>query len=184
MSVGSTTVADAQREMRLAYLGGAPGMLTSAAVWLTAGLVASNTSPQRAVWSLLIGGALIHPLSLVLLKALGRSAKHGPENPLGSLALATTFWLVASCVIAYAVSLLRVEWFFPAMLLVIGGRYLTFATVFGLSVYWVCGAALGLAGWALAQADADPAHAAFAGAGLEAVFAATIYRISHREASG
>jgi len=30
----STTFADAQREMRFAYYGGAPGMLTSAAVWL------------------------------------------------------------------------------------------------------------------------------------------------------
>jgi hypothetical protein len=184
MSITPTTFADAQRQMRLAYLGGAPGMLTSAAVWLTAGLVASNTSPQRAVWTLLIGGALIHPLSLVLLKALGRSANHGPGNPLGSLALATTFWLVASCVIAYAVSLLRVEWFFPAMLLVIGGRYLTFATVFGLRIYWACGAALGFAGWALAQAGADPAQVAFVGAGLEAAFAAAIYRMSKHEDVG
>ncbi len=66
---------------------------------------------------------------MVLLKALGRSGKHSPSNPLGSLALATTFWLILSCLLAYAVSLCRIAWFFPAMLLAIGGRYLTFLTL-------------------------------------------------------
>ena len=103
-------------------------------------------SPERGVWALLIGGMLIHPASVLLVKGLGRSGKHSPGNPLGSLALAATFWLVLSCVLAYVVSILRIEWFFPAMLFVIGGRYLVFATIFGTRTYWACGAALALAG--------------------------------------
>lgn len=183
MTPQSTAIADAQREMRVAYYGGAPGMLTSAAVWLTAGAVATLASPRNAVWTLLVGGALVHPVSVLLLKAIGRSGKHSPGNPFGSLALATTFWLVLSCVLAYAVSLLRIEWFFPAMLLVIGGRYLTFATVFGARIYWACGAALVFAGYLLGRADADPAYAAFAGSGLEAAFAIAIFVSARREAA-
>ena len=178
-----TTIADAQREMRFAYYGGAPGMLTSAAVWLTAGVVSLRVSPERGVWALLIGGMLIHPVSLLLVKAIGRSGKHSPGNPFGSLALATTFWLVLSCVLAYTVSLLHIEWFFPAMLLVIGGRYLTFSTIFGARIYWACGAALVLAGYALWRTNAAPAYGAFSGAALEAGFALAIFATSRREAA-
>ncbi|MEO6223030.1 MAG: hypothetical protein ABIP90_07250 [Vicinamibacterales bacterium] len=177
----STTIAHAQREMRLSYLGGAPGMLTSAIVWFTAGMVSLLVSPEGAVWALFIGGMLIHPISVLLTRAMGRSAKHSPGNPFGSLAMATTFWLVLSLPLAYAASLLRIEWFFPAMLFVIGGRYLTFATIFGARIYWVCGAALALAGYALGRANAAPEFGAFTGATIEAVFAIAIFATARRE---
>ena len=177
----STTIADAQREMRFAYYGGAPGMLTSATVWLIAGIVAIVVSPQRAVWALFIGGMLIHPVSVLLTKAIGRSGKHNSGNPLGSLALATTFWMILALPLAYGVSLLRIEWFFPAMLFIIGGRYLTFATIFGMRNYWFCGAALALAGYALAQTNASPHLSALAGSAIEAVFAAVIFVTTRRE---
>jgi hypothetical protein len=179
----STTIADAQREMRLAHYGGAPGMLTSAAVWLTAGIVSLLVSPERAVWTLFIGGMLIHPISVLLTKAMGRSGKHSPGNPLGSLAMATTFWLVLSLPLAYCVSLLRIEWFFPAMLLVIGGRYLTFSTLFGARIYWACGGALAVAGYALARANARPELGAFTGAAIEAAFATAIFVTARRESA-
>jgi hypothetical protein len=177
-----SAISDAQREMRLAYFGGAPGMLTSAAVWFAAGIVSWLVSADRAVWTLLIGGALIHPVSVLLLKAMGRTGKHSSGNPLGLLALATTFWLVLSCVLAYAVSLLHIQWFFPAMLFVIGGRYLTFSTIFGTRTYWVCGATLALAGYALWRINATPGQGAFTGAGIEAAFAIAIFASSGREA--
>jgi hypothetical protein len=176
-----TTIADAQHEMRFAYYGGAPGMLTSATVWLVAGLTASLVSSERAIWTLFIGGMLIHPISVLLTKAIGRPASVKRANPFGALALATTFWLILSCPLAYSVSLLRIEWFFPAMLFVIGGRYLTFSTIFGARIYWVCGAALALAGYILARANASPEFGAFAGAAIEAAFAICIFASAHRE---
>lgn len=60
------------------------------------------------------------------------------------------------------------------MLFVIGGRYLTFATLFGARIYWICGLALALAGYALVQLQAPPAAAAFTGSALEAGFAVAI----------
>lgn len=173
-------IENAQQEMRHAYFGGAPGMLVSAAVWLAAGMVAMLDSPQRAVWALFAGGMLIHPLSIVVNKMLGRPGVHAKGNPLGGLAMATTFWMILCLPLAYAASLVRIEWFFPAMLLVIGGRYLTFSTLYGSRVYWICGAVLAVAGYLLAAAHIAPAFAAYAGGGIEAGFAMAIFALERR----
>jgi hypothetical protein len=44
---------------------------------------------------------------------------------------------------AYGIALWRIELFFPAILFVIGGRHLTFATLFGTKLFWICGGVLG-----------------------------------------
>jgi len=181
MEKSLATISDAQHEMRFAYYCGAPGMLTSAIVWLVAGITASLSSPERAVWTLFIGGMFIHPVSVLLTKLIGRPGRHTRGNPFGALALASTFWLILSCPLAYSVSLLRIEWFFPAMLFVIGGRYLTFSTIFGTRIYWVCGAALALAGYLLARAHASPQLGAFTGSAIEAAFAIFIFVSARRE---
>ncbi len=177
----STIVADAQREMRFAYYGGGLGVLSSATVWLAASLVCTLYSSERAVWALFIGGMFIHPVAVLLNKALGRPGKHSAGNPFGPLALASTFWLILSLPLAYAVSLLRIDWFFPAMLFVIGGRYLTFSTIYGLRIYWVCGGALALAAYALAAMHASPGLGSLTGGAIEAVFAVVIMLGSRRE---
>jgi hypothetical protein len=168
------TLTEAQREMRAAYLGGGPGILVSGTVWFIAGCASLWHSPRQAVWTLFVGGMLIHPLAVLLLKALGRPGTHTPGNPLGPLALASTFWMILSLPLAYVASTVNIDWFFPAMLLVIGGRYLTFATIYGTRLYWVFGATLASAAWVLASMHAAPALGAFTGAGIEAVFGAAI----------
>jgi hypothetical protein len=157
-------------------------MFTSAAVWLAAASTAWLDDPRRAVWVLFIGGMLIHPLSLVVCKILGRSGKHSPGNPLASLAFASTLWMIFCLPLVYGASLLRVEWFFPAMLLVIGGRYLTFDLLYGMRLFWAVGLALAVAGCLLGRANVAPAWAGFAGGGIEAVFAAVVLVSGLREA--
>lgn len=168
------TFDDAQRDMRQAYLSGAPGMLCSAAAWLVAGVVALQMSAPAAVVALFLGGMLIHPASVLVCKLLGRSGRHAKANPLGPLALESTFWMIFSLPIAYAVSRFNMLWFFPCMLLIIGGRYLTFRTLYGLRVYWICGAALAMAAYLIAAFKLQPAAAAFVGAAVEAIFAVFI----------
>ena len=85
---------------------------------------------------LFIGAMLIHPASVLISKIFGRPGNHSKGNTLGALAWASTLWLIFSLPLAYAVSLLRIEWFFPAMLLVIGGRFLVFGSLFGMRTYW------------------------------------------------
>jgi hypothetical protein len=177
-----TTLAAAQRDMRSAYLGGAPGVLVSGLVWAVAGCVATWISPEHAVWALFVGGIFIHPVSVLCVRLLGCSGRHTPGNPLGALAMATTFWMIMMLPLAYGVSLLRIDLFFPAMLLVIGGRYLCAQTLYGTRLYWVFGAVLALAGYGLAELNAPVALNGFAGAVIEAVFACLLLAGARREA--
>jgi len=160
----------AQEDMRAGYVGGAPGILASGFAWLVAAGVAFFNSPQYAVWALLIGGMFIHPASILICKLIGAPGSHTKGNPLGQLVGASTFWLIFCLPVAYALSLQNPSWFFMAMLLIIGGRYLVFSTLYGVRLYWVLGLALAVAGIALAMLNASVPIAAVTGAALEVIF--------------
>lgn len=176
------TLDDLQREMRIAFLDGAPGMLVSAVVWLLAAIVCARSGMPNAVWTLLIGGALIHPVSTIVLKVVGRSAR-AKGSALTHLAMATTAWLIVGCVLAYGLYTANPAWFFPAMLLVIGSRYLAFQALFGQRLYWLCGAALIAAGWLSVTAGISPTSAAFVGSGIEGVFGGFLLLNARRAAT-
>ena len=177
----TTDLSQAQADMRFAYFSGASGMFASSIAWLCAAIATIQASPKQAVWVLFIGGMMIHPVGVLISKLLGRPGNHSKGNPLGSLAWASTLWLIFSLPLAYAVSLLRIEWFFPAMLLVIGGRYLVFSSLFGMRIYWGCGLVLAGAGYFLWQANASPTLSAFAGAAIEVAFATAVFFLNRRE---
>lgn len=166
------SLAEAQADVRQGYCSGAAGILASALAWSVAAGIAFSGNDTRAIWTLLIGGMLIHPVGLLLCRLSGASARHGKGNPMGQLAGASTFWLIFCLPMAYLLGLQHAAWFFAAMLLVIGGRYLVFATVYGMRLYWVLGLALAAAGCALAALSAPAAIVAAAGAAIELVFAA------------
>lgn len=165
----------AQGDMRKAYAGGVLGIVVSGTVWLLSGCVALYRAPHEAVLALLAGGVLIHPLAVLLAKATGRSGSHTKGNPLGQLSMEATVFMVLGIAVAYGVSRWRTDLFFPAMLFVIGGRYATFATVYGMRLYWAFGAALAISGYVLAINAASMAAGAFTGGVIELVFAAILY---------
>ncbi|MCC7052838.1 MAG: hypothetical protein IT355_06185 [Gemmatimonadaceae bacterium] len=177
------TFATAQADTRRAYLCGAPGVLTSGLVWLAAAGTAALVSSDRAVLVLLLGGALIFPVSLVVTKLLGASGKHAAGNALGGLAGESTVWLITGCIIAYGAHLLRGSWFFPVMLLVIGSRYFAFQTVYGMRTYWVLGALLWGAGMAIAMANGPAVAGALAGAVIELVVAGVLFVQARRRSA-
>jgi hypothetical protein len=174
------TVAQAQADMRVGYLSGAPGVATSGVAWLAAAAVVMAVTPKAGMWALLIGGALIFPVSVLLTKLLGRPGKHSDGNPLGRLAVEGTVWMMAGIAVAFGMQALRLEWFFPAMLLAIGGRYMTFQTIYGMRIYWILGAALCVAGICLALIRAPVLTGALAGGLIELAFAGVIYVQAHR----
>jgi hypothetical protein len=165
---------EAQADMRRAYYDGATGVLASASAWLAAAIVAWRHTPQAAIFTLLIGGMLIYPASVLLSKALGRSGVHAKTNPLAPLAASGTLWMLLVIPVAYGASLYRLDWFFPAMLLIIGGRYLTFATLYGTALYYALGAALAMAGLLMALAQLPVLPAVIAGSAIEYLFAAIL----------
>lgn len=177
------TVAQAQSDMRQGYFSGATGILASALAWAVAAGFAALASPQQAVWALLVGGMFIHPVGLVACKLLGAPGAHAKANPFGLLAGASTFWLIFCLPIAYLLSRHMPGLFFPAMLLVIGGRYLVFATIYGMRFYWMLGLALAAAGFALAALGATVFVGALAGAVLEIVFG-IVCLVGHRRGAG
>ena len=136
----------AQEDMRTSYFGGGPGALTSGVIWVAAGVAALASTTQISILIFFFGGMLIHPIGMILSKALNRSGKHKKENPLSHLALESTFLIFIGLFIAYVTLQIRPNWFFSIMLLIIGGRYLVFSTIYGLRIYWVFGATLILSG--------------------------------------
>lgn len=76
-------ISEAQRDMRQGYLSGGAGILASALAWSVAGGVAVFSSAQNAIWALLIGGMLIHPVGLLICKLLGSRGAHTKGNALG-----------------------------------------------------------------------------------------------------
>ena len=92
------------------------------------------------------------------------------------LALEGTVWMLLTIPIALYLALEWPQYFFIAMLLIIGGRYLTFATLYGTRVYWILGALLALSTIALIAVKASATLAAFTGATIEIVFALLIFR--------
>ena len=169
-------IKDAQSDMRHGYLGGAPGLFTSGVMWLLAGLTATISTPRRAVIVLLVGGMAIYPLAVLFAKLAGRPGTQAKGNPLGALALEGTGILLLGILLSLALAQFRVELFFPAMLVVIGGRYLTFQTLYGRSIYWVCGGILAAFGIMAAMLRLPVPVTAFVGGLTELVFGAIVLR--------
>ncbi|MGH1471216.1 MAG: DUF7010 family protein [Cellvibrionaceae bacterium] len=166
---------NAQKDMCRAYYDGAPGVFVSGVVWLLSGIIASIVSFQTGMLSLFFGGMIIYPVSIVFCKLLGRSGKAHKGNFLATLAVQSTFPLVILFPLAYLVSLVNLEWFFPAMLLIIGCRYLLFVTIYGLNVYWIFGFLLILSGFILALYKMNFVIGAFSGGVIEVLFAAIVF---------
>ena len=170
------TFQSAQLDMRTAYMGGASGMLVSGLVWLTAALVGWQRGVKASVLTLFFGGMLIHPLGVLLDKLAGRSGQHSKGNPLAPLALESTVLLFIGLFIAFVAVQSQPGWFYPIMLLTIGGRYLLFQTLYGLKVYWLIGGVLLLAGALCLVFTAPFIVGALLGAGIEIIGSVLVWR--------
>jgi hypothetical protein len=171
-----------QDEMRYAYRDGVPGLLVSGLVWATAAIVCSFLGLNRAVWTLLVGGVLISPISAVLTKATGRPGR-AKNNGLNQLAMASTIWLILCCAMAYGLFLFNPTFFFPAMMGTIGCRYLVFGSVFGRATFWLIGGSLIVAGYLAFSWTLPPAVSAGLCGLIEVLFAVVLSSRSFKSAS-
>lgn len=167
----------AQEDMRNGYAYGSIGIFVSGIVWITAGLVVNFYSSQNGIWALIIGGMFIFPLATLIEKILGMKGVHDKSNPLGKLGMEGTIWMIMCIPLAYGLSLIKSEWFFQGMLMIIGGRYLTFASIYGMRIYWVLGAILGLSAYVLFTIQASDSTSALTGGLIEILFSIVIYTL-------
>lgn len=164
------TIDKAQTDMRKSYANGSIGILVSGTIWLISALITYQLSAKHGIWTLIIGGMFIHPLSIVVGKLFGLSGTHQKGNPLSSLAMESTIFMLMCIPLAYGLSLEHSEWFFQGMLMIIGGRYLTFASIYGTKLYWILGAIIGLAAYLLFSFKAQPFISALTGSLIEIFF--------------
>lgn len=144
------TVAQAQAEMRAAYLGGFMGQLASALVWFVSAALATWVSDATAMLALAAGGFFIFPLTRLGLWLIGHRVSAGPSNPLNGLAAQVAFVLPLSLPVAGAAMLYRPDWFYPAFMILLGAHYLPFVFLYGMRMFAALCAILVSAGLVLA----------------------------------
>ncbi|MBF0815602.1 DUF7010 family protein [Microbacterium paludicola] len=132
---GEITIAHAQADVRRVHRGGSMGPLVSGAVWLVATALMTWASPPAAMWALFVGGALIFPISTLLLRARGGPASLPPGHPSSALAFESAMVAPAGTLLAIVVGIFGPDRFFPAATLMIGVHYLVFVSLYGLRLY-------------------------------------------------
>ncbi len=128
-------VQDAQQEMRSVYMGGFWGQLVSSVIWLASAALGTWASPKASILTVVIGGFFIFPLTRMLLRFSPRRASVSTANPFTSLGMQVAFVLPLSMLLLLPVGLYRLNWFFPALMILVGAHYLPFATLYGMRMF-------------------------------------------------
>ncbi|PYU15370.1 MAG: hypothetical protein DMG37_05170 [Acidobacteria bacterium] len=144
-------IQDAQREMRSVYIGGFWGQLVSSVIWLVSAALGTWVSPKASILTIVIGGFFIFPLTQLLLRLSGRRARVSKENTFHSLGMQVAFVLPFSMLLLVPVGLYNLNWFFPALMVLLGAHYLPFATLYGMRMFLFLAGILIGAGVVIAQ---------------------------------
>ncbi len=128
-------IQDAQREVRSVYIGGFWGQLVSAVIWLASAALGTWVSPRASILTVVIGGFFIFAITQMLLRLSGRRASVSQENSFNSLGMQIAFALPFSMLLLVPVGLYRLNWFFPALMVLVGAHYLPFASLYGMRMF-------------------------------------------------
>lgn len=135
-------IVDAQREVRFRFSGGFYGQAVSGLIWLASACFASWGSPQTAIWVLLVGGFFIFPITELLVRTVGSRLKLASGNVLPQLGMQVAFVLPMSMPLVLPVSLYQLNWFYPALMILLGAHYLPFVFLYGMRMFAVLAAFL------------------------------------------
>jgi hypothetical protein len=135
-------IVDAQREVRFRYSGGFYGQAVSGVIWLASAGFASWASPRTAIAVLVIGGFFIFPMTELLVRTVGSRLKQDRRNLLPRLGMQVAFVLPLSMPLLLPVCRYDLNWFYPALMVLLGAHYLPFVFLYGMRVFAVLAAAL------------------------------------------
>jgi hypothetical protein len=136
------TISDAQREIRRRFVGGFYGQLVSGLLWLTSAGLAVWRGPRASITMLVVGGFFIFPVTELLIRAMGERTQVSSANALPSLGMQVAFVLPLSMPLLLPVGLYRLNWFYPAMMILLGAHYLPFVFLYGMRMFAVLAALL------------------------------------------
>ncbi len=128
-------IGEAQKEMRTRFVGGFYGQLVSGLLWLVSAGLATWSSPRTAITMLVVGGFFIFPLTELLVRLGGVKQWISAENSLRELGMQVAFVLPASMPLLVPVGLYRLNWFYPAMMILLGAHYLPFVFLYGMRTF-------------------------------------------------
>ena len=129
-------IQDAQREVRSVYIGGFWGQLVSSLIWLAAAAVGTWGTPKASILTAIIAGFFIFPLTQLMLLLSGRPARVSEGNSLHWLGMQVAFVLPLSMLLLVPVTSFRLNWFFPALMILLGAHYLPFVFLYGMHIFW------------------------------------------------
>lgn len=141
---------EAQRELRSAFLGGFMGQLVSSVIWLGSAAISSYGRRETAIVFLVVAGFFIFPLTQLGLRLMGRPGRVSSGNALYGLGAQVALVLPLSLPVVGAATLYRLEWFYPAFMVVLGAHYLPFVFLYGMRMFGVLAGILWCAGMGLA----------------------------------
>lgn len=128
-------IADAQHEMRSRFVGGFYGQMVSGLLWLGSAAAATWSTPRTAITLLVVGGFFIFPVTELLIRSGRAPARLSDANPLPQLGMQVAFVLPLSMPLLVPVGLYRLNWFFPAMMVLVGAHYLPFVFLYGMRMF-------------------------------------------------
>lgn len=128
-------VQDAQREVRTVFLGGFWGQLVASSIWLASAAFAVWVSPRAAIFAAVLGGFFIFPLTQLLLRLSGRRVSLSSGNPLWYLGMQVAFTLPLSMLLLAPVTAFRLNWFYPALMILVGAHYIPFTFLYGMRMF-------------------------------------------------
>ena len=144
-------VQDAQREVRSVYIGGFWGQLLYSIIWLASAAMGTWVSTKASILTVVIGGAFIFPLIKMMLLLSGRRASLSKENQFNTLGMQVALVAPFSMLLLIPVALYNLNWFFPALMILVGAHYLPFATLYGMRMFLFLAGILMAAGLVIAH---------------------------------
>src|ERR1700723_1343417 len=144
-------IKDAQRESRSVFIGGFWGQLVSSVIWLASAALGTWATPKASILTAVIAGFFIFPLTQMLLRLSGRRASLSRENPFNGLGMQVALVLPFSMLLLVPVALYNLNWFFPALMILLGAHYLPFGTLYGMRMFLVLAAILTAEGYLISQ---------------------------------
>jgi hypothetical protein len=111
-------------------------------LWLTSAGLAIWRGPRASIITLVVGGFLIFPATELLIRAFGERARVSSANALWSLGMQIAFVLPLSMPLLVPVGLYRLNWFYPAMMILLGAHYVPFVFLYGMRMFGVLAALL------------------------------------------
>jgi hypothetical protein len=176
------TISEAQLEIRTRFVGGFYGQLVSGLLWLASAALAVSRGPRASIIMLVVGGFFIFPATELLIRVIGQRAPVSSANALRLLGMQVAFVLPLSMPLLLPVGLYRLNWFYPAMTILLGAHYVPFVFLYGMRMFAVLAALLVGGGTLIAMYfSASFSVAAWYTGGILLVFAQLGRTIANRE---